>query len=1195
MTESSASGPKIVLLGHFGAGNVGDNAILLGSLALLRSRIPEGAFSAVSSDPAETAALAPDLRVVDAGDAQAVLDALRAADLVIVGGGGIYHDYLGFSPLAVLSSPEPWARTLYAYPLLACMLGRPTMMLAHGVGPLPYPDGRGVVGHLAKTFDLITVRDARSKDLLVELGVSASKVFVTADPAYCISPAPDADAREALDAAGVPAGSFIAVSVRPWEVPGAPAEWEIPFAEALGALSSEVGLPVVLVPFQAKGPDDRVPAERIRAAIHAPQGAYLLGAGHRPEIVAGILRMARMVVGMRLHAVILATAVGTPSVGIAYDPKVAYHMEKVGAADRCISLCDVQQGRLYPVLRATWDRLDALREATVAAGAAERARAALNADLAAVLLRGRAVSGRAEAKGPAREPPLRTGQDAQHGLADLAPTNLHGRAEAERLRAEVERQWRLLAEQEAALSALRHELEAAREDARDEASRHEQAAAALAAELRIVYGLRRWRIASWFANQHWTLRRATTGEWVRPRVYNFGRRVLPPRVKAWIKRVLPGRRRTAQEPAGTSEETIPLTPRTSGYDVVYFPVIDWEFRYQRPQHLCSQFADHGHRVFYTRTTFVTPEDPEMSSGPRPYALRQLRERVYELGLPGPPTLSIYRDRLDAERVDELMRCIAELRSSEHLRDVVCLVALPFWKPLALRLKKAFDWTVVYDCMDDHGGFETNDPGMVTEEVGLVARSDLVVTTARSLQARLLQFSSRCVMIPNACEFDRFSVAAASPPALYDDLPRPLVGYYGAISSWFDVDLVASLATQRRGWSFVLIGSTAGADVRALQRLPNVHLLGEIPYAGLPAHLHQFDACIIPFKAGRLTEATNPVKFYEYLSAGKPVVTVPLPEIMPFAEDGLAYSASGEAEFLVALERALREDSTERRAARVAFASRNTWAERFAALQSAIAGCFPRASIVVVTHNNLHLTRACLESIWRYTLYPNYEVIVVDNGSTDSTPDYLVNLEGQRTNLRIVLNPENQGFAAANNQGIVLTSGDAVVLLNNDTIVTRGWLGGLIAPLRRDRAIGMVGPVTNFAGNEACIPVSYTQLDQMHVFAERYCREHEGEVRDLPMLGMFCVAIRRDVLQEVGLLDERFGVGMFEDDDYAMRVKAKGYRMVCAEDVFVHHFGRSAMKRLDGTAYDALFERNRSLFERKWHVVWERHRARAITE
>jgi GT2 family glycosyltransferase len=136
---------------------------------------------------------------------------------------------------------------------------------------------------------------------------------------------------------------------------------------------------------------------------------------------------------------------------------------------------------------------------------------------------------------------------------------------------------------------------------------------------------------------------------------------------------------------------------------------------------------------------------------------------------------------------------------------------------------------------------------------------------------------------------------------------------------------------------------------------------------------------------------------------------------------------------------------------------------------------------------------------------------------------------------------------------------------------------------------MVGPVTNFSGNESRIEVSYASLEEMHAFAEAYGQAHAGEIRALPMLGMFCVAFRRDVLQRVGLLDERFGIGMFEDDDYAWRVRALGYRLVCAEDVFVHHFGRSSIKDLEAAAYDALFERNRQLFERKWHTVWERHR------
>jgi len=250
-----------------------------------------------------------------------------------------------------------------------------------------------------------------------------------------------------------------------------------------------------------------------------------------------------------------------------------------------------------------------------------------------------------------------------------------------------------------------------------------------------------------------------------------------------------------------------------------------------------------------------------------------------------------------------------------------------------------------------------------------------------------------------------------------------------------------------------------------------------------------------------------------------------------------------------------------------------------------------ASIVIVTYNNRHLTELCLESVWAFTAYPNVEVIIVDNASRDGTPEVVAAMQPAHPRLRLIRNTENRGFAAATNQGLIASSGEVLVLLNNDTVVTRGWLNGLIGCLSGDPSVGMAGPVTGASGNESCIEVAYTSLEDMHAFADAYGRAHAGETRTLPMLGMFCVAFRRDVFERVGLLDERFGIGMFEDDDYAWRARALGYRLVCVEDVFVHHFGRSALKGLDAASYDALFERNRQLFERKWHTVWERHPVR----
>ena len=674
-----------------------------------------------------------------------------------------------------------------------------------------------------------------------------------------------------------------------------------------------------------------------------------------------------------------------------------------------------------------------------------------------------------------------------------------------------------------------------------------------------------------------------------PRVYNFGRRVLPGPVRFWIRTVV--LRRSARvfdfedlllpstaAPSGTPASVPPDTP----YDVVYFPIVGWGFRFQRSQHLCAQFAKHGHRVYYVRPSFSPAEAA---------TLREHSRRVYDLVLPGPRWLNVHADALDPRMTRRLVRVLSEFQKTQGLRDVVCVVALPFWGPLAIRLRQTLGWTLVYDCMDDHAGFPTSHPEMVRAEMDLVAHSDLVATTGRGLHERWSPHAARCVLIPNAADFDHFSTPEDAPPADVRTLPKPIIGYVGAIAEWFDSRLVAELAKERPRWSFVLIGSTEGSDVRALQPLPNVHLLGERPYAGLPGYCQHFDACIVPFTLNRLTEAADPVKVYEYLSAGKPVVTVPLPEVAPLVADGLAYEGRGAAAFLRALEQALSEDGPERRAARTAFARRHTWEARHLALRAAVAGAVPKSSIVIVTCNKAHLTALCLQSLWERTSYPNLEVIVVDNASQDDTAQMVQHMQRVHSNLRLIRNAENRGFAAATNQGLMASTGEILVLLNNDTVVTHGWLGGLVRHLSADRSIGMVGPVTNFSGNESRIEVSYASLEDMHVFAQTYGGAHAGETRVLPMLGMFCVAFRRDVLARVGLLDERFGVGMFEDDDYAWRVRALGYRMVCAEDIFVHHFGRSSIKDLDTTVYDTLFDRNRVLYERKWQTVWERHRVR----
>ena len=250
------------------------------------------------------------------------------------------------------------------------------------------------------------------------------------------------------------------------------------------------------------------------------------------------------------------------------------------------------------------------------------------------------------------------------------------------------------------------------------------------------------------------------------------------------------------------------------------------------------------------------------------------------------------------------------------------------------------------------------------------------------------------------------------------------------------------------------------------------------------------------------------------------------------------------------------------------------------------GIAPRASIVVVTHNALVFTRLCLESLLAAPSTAHDEVIVVDNASTDGSGAYLTALAARDGRVRVESLDRNRGFAAATNCGVALSRGDVLVLLNNDTIVPGDSLERLIAHLS-DPQIGVAGAVTNRAGNEAEIDASYRTSGDLDRFADRHGRSHRGESFDIRTATMFCVALRRSVWDGVGPLDERFEVGLFEDDDYSMRVRQAGYRVVCAEDAFVHHFGQASIGQLAATGdFGALFHANRARWEAKWGGAWQ---------
>jgi GT2 family glycosyltransferase len=232
---------------------------------------------------------------------------------------------------------------------------------------------------------------------------------------------------------------------------------------------------------------------------------------------------------------------------------------------------------------------------------------------------------------------------------------------------------------------------------------------------------------------------------------------------------------------------------------------------------------------------------------------------------------------------------------------------------------------------------------------------------------------------------------------------------------------------------------------------------------------------------------------------------------------------------------------------------------------------------------------CLSSVLENTEYPNYELIVVDNASSDGTVEELQNIASVVPNIKVILNDSNRGFGPGNNQGLAAATGDIMVLVNNDTIVPRGWLTRLGRHLE-DPHLGIVGPATNRTCNEAQIDIPYQTFGEFQAVARDLAAQHDGERYPIRMPMMFCAAFRRATYERLGPLDERFEVGLFEDEDYALRAKAEGFQVAWTPEVFVHHaYHASIGKLLPSGDYKRLVKLNQGRFEEKWGICWERHR------
>lgn len=689
-----------------------------------------------------------------------------------------------------------------------------------------------------------------------------------------------------------------------------------------------------------------------------------------------------------------------------------------------------------------------------------------------------------------------------------------------------------------------------------------------------------WRVRSLFYNKL---------KMVLQPVENFIRKNAPAPLKKYLKIFLRQLRRDKSIEGRLLQELtkVPHSNFPGCADIIIFGVIAYDYRIQRPQHLATELANRGHRVFYIENEFHHVHKFQQATP----TIEKKQENLYLVKLAAPEEYFIYNDVPSKKGTNILFSSFKEFLRMACITNPIAKIDHPFWSVLMDRLSMP----IIYDLMDEHSGFTETGKKIHLLENKLLKDSDIVLAASDYLfeKSKKIRPEKSVVLLKNAGEYAHFSSSSRlkRDQHLQDiaSIKGPIAGYYGAIDSWFDDKLLEYTLQKMPDISFVLIGRVSNTNILSLaKKYSNLHLLGEKSYEILPLYLQYFDICLIPFVINNLIKATNPVKVYEYFSAGKPVVATLIPELFSY-KDAL-YLSSTPKQFVSLINDALAEESVKLQERRRKIARKNTWEVRANVLDHEIrALLFPPVSIITLVKDNAVITKKMLRSVLANSLYPNFELIIVNNNSDIKTTKIIEEI-AKDNRVKVIFNKKNYGFAKGNNQGFKKAKGDYFIIINNDVLITPGWISRLLYHYRSKDA-GLVGPVTNSIGNESQINIQYDIAEQSEFLsrARDYMYKHWGEFLVLNNIAAFCWIQSRDLYERIGGFDESFGRGLFEDDDYCKRVNAIDKKIYCIDDCFIHHYG-GATTQWNSPEYAELFQKNKEIFEKKWGK-WIPHRYR----
>lgn len=379
-------------------------------------------------------------------------------------------------------------------------------------------------------------------------------------------------------------------------------------------------------------------------------------------------------------------------------------------------------------------------------------------------------------------------------------------------------------------------------------------------------------------------------------------------------------------------------------DIVWISTQDWDDVWTRKQRFALYLAEKGYRIWYIEGQlhwFGFLLNKELRKFKRIFNfLNKPKEIIKNLFVVTPPlTIPGQMMSKTINRINKLFLIyqVKKILKKHKIKKYYLWV----YPPDSIHLINSLKYEkLIFDCVDDWSKFR----GLVSKKTmenymnDLFSTADLVVVTHDELYRKANKYTEKIVLIPNGVETNHFDLSKIDDgdiPEDVKDIIGPKIGFIGSVARWIDYNLLHFIASSRPNWSIILIGSVSNRiKIDNIRQQKNIHLLGRKPYNDLPKYMKAFDVCINPFIVDELSNSVDPLKIYEYLATGKPIVSVNMPAVSRFKE--LIDIANDKNEFLKCIEKNILNNNQENiRMKRIQKANAHSWGNRYQQLYNAI--------------------------------------------------------------------------------------------------------------------------------------------------------------------------------------------------------------------------------------------------------------------